>query len=168
MANYKWSITFQDVGQPPQTATAEGYFVGADQAAALAYIQGIAEALNNPAPAGAGALPLTLGKIISVNLSQAVDYSGWVIRPAAVAGAENQKGGRFIFATGLNYNTRMTIPTFNEALKLSTGYIDLTNPAVFAFYQTGVIDGGGADNRYDDLTVLNEAYFTYGGKPAPK
>lgn len=168
MANYKWSITFSDASTPPQRATVEGYFVGADQAAALSYVQGIAEALNNPAPAGGGALPLTLGKIVDVSISLSVDFSGWTIRPAAVAGAENQKGGRFLFATALDYVSRMTVPTFNEALKLSTGYIDIANPAVFAFYSTGVIGGGGADNRYDDLTVLNEAYYTYGGKPAYK
>lgn len=169
MATYTWSLTFRDVGG--NDATVQGYLNAVDETAAEAALQGIAEALNNPAPAGVGALPLTLGKIVDARLSRSINLpgSGWTIRGAAVAGAENQKGGRFVFTSNGGANTsKLTVPTFNEALKLNTGYIDIANPAVFAFFDTAYIANGGADNRWDDLTALKDAYFTYGGKPAFK
>jgi len=169
MADFEWSITLIDANVPPRSATVGGFFVAADFAAAQATIQGIAEAINDPTPAGAGALPLTLGKITSVKLSQSLDFSTWAVRPTAAAGSENQKGGRFIFGTANpKFTNQMTVPTFNEALKLPTGYIDTANPAVFAFADTAIVAGGGADNHYDDLTALLQAYYTYGGKPCFK
>lgn len=165
MANFAWNVTLLDAaGNPGNTG---GYFVAADQAGAIAYLQGIIEAMNDPTPAGAGALPLTLGIVQSVSLTQNVDFSTWAIRPTADALAENQKGGRFIFKSAFG-RAQMTLPTFNEALKNSDGSLDIANLAMISFFDTGVIDGGGSDNHYDDLTALLEAYMTYGGKDARK
>lgn len=166
MALYRSTITMVDISGNP--ASFELAVNAANQADAVTALQGAVEALNDPTPAGEGALPLTLGRVASVNISIPIDISAWDLREDAHEDSENQKGGRFVFYTAGNYTMRVTIPTFNEALKQASGYLDINNPAVFSFYSTAMIGGGFSDYRGDDIDSLKSAYMTYGGRPAFK
>jgi len=165
MATFEWKATFQDEGG--NTASTGGFIVATDAAEAQTKLQGVIEAISNPAPAGVGALPLTLGALVSVYLNLLVDFSSWTVRTVAASGSENQKGGRFLFrGAGLNSRAMMTIPTFNEALKDTDGNLLTANPAISAFVTGYTGAAGGADNRGDDLVAMSDAYYTYGGKSA--
>lgn len=166
MPTFHASVTLRDEGG--NDSSFDLTLVAPDQATAVSNIQGIVEAVNNPAPAGVGALPLTLGKVVGVSLTIPIVFSGWTLRDDPAAGSENQKGGRFVFTTQGGYTSRVTIPTFNEALKTPQGYIDTNNPAVFSFYSTGMLGVPFTDYRADPLDSLKSAYVTYGGRPAFK
>lgn len=169
MATYDFNLSFLDIGGV--TSHAKGSVVGTDVANATTKIQGIAEALQDPDPAGDASEPaLTLGALTGASIVIPLSIAGWALNATPAAGSENQKGGRFIFNTASGFPTQITVPTFNEFYKLSSGYLGHVDDFVglYNFVQTAMIAGGASDGRGSDITALLKSYFTYSGRPAYK
>lgn len=167
MPVFSVTVTVEDANTPNPNSSTWGFnTVSADLADALSDAQAIVEAAHNPTPAGGGALPLALGRVSAVSITIPVDIAAWQVRTSANVASENQKGGKFIWNVTAPYRpTMFTIPTFNEALKLSSGEIDTANVAVSSFI-AAIQAAGGANYVGQDITGLKAAVYTYGGKPA--
>lgn len=168
MAIFKYSLSFMDGGgvQTPM----EGTVVATDVTAATAKIRAIAEKLNSTDPMGDASEPgLTNGALVEAHITVPLSLVGWDLTVTPADESENQKGGRFLWRTVNGFPTKFTVPTFNEAYKHSSGYLVGTgsSPALLQFIQEVTLQGS-SDQRGEDIIVLHDSYFTYGGKPAYK
>jgi hypothetical protein len=127
------------------------YGVFADRAAAVAALQGLAE----------NADVITLGEITDATLKESVDISAWTLKSTNAGDKEIQ--GVFIGRVTGNFRYETSLPTFNVgAYTLPGGAIDLADPDVFAFAQTGLVLGGFRDYRFTDIIAIDSAKERFG------
>lgn len=152
MANYRISISFLDADGA--TSNREWHLVAADDATALTRAQSLAEAVDD----------LTDCLISDVAVIKVADTSGWSLKSAYAAGADNEIGGRFVYATAGDYSTRISIPGFKkDTYTVSGGAVNTAHADIITF-NTLMATGGFADYRYADIQALRQAYETFGNK----
>lgn len=162
MPNYSFTVTFVDIGGKPSTAQFN-LFNAPSQASAETAIQTLVELLQEDPTLPA--LPLTLGAVTGVKITSPLNIGSWAIRNTPLPESENQKGGRFHFSTVGGHKGYVTIPTFNEALKLASGFLDMENDQIDAL-ELALIASNWADSRFEDINGIIKGVFTYSGVPA--
>lgn len=149
MPNYVMDLEFTDGDGGSVKRTYYGTY--ADRAAAVAALQGIAE----------NADVIILGQITDAGIRESVDISGWTLKDTPAGDKEVQ--GVFKGRVTGNYRYETSLPTFNTAAyTVPGGTIDLTNPDVYAFAQTGLVAGGFRDYRFTDIIAIDSAKEKFG------
>lgn len=145
MANFKATLTFLD-GDGSET-TRQYHVVAVDRAAAVAKIQGLAEAAQD----------LILGAVVGASITDVLDISTWGVNAAPAANSDKEIQAVFKGRVTGNYPYETSLPTFDkDTYAQPGGTIDLTNPTVFAFVQTALVLNGFTDYRYADIISITE------------
>lgn len=149
MANFEGQLEFTDGDGGKARRTY--YFVAADRTAALAKLQGIAEAAD----------AIVLGQITDASLKESVSISGWTLK--ATANGDKEVQGVFIGRVTGNYRYETSLPTFDIASYTTPGgAIDLADPDVYAFAETGLVLNGFTDYRYTDVIAIDSGKERFG------
>jgi multisubunit Na+/H+ antiporter MnhC subunit len=150
MANFIIGLSLLD--SDGDTSSMQVYYSGADAAAALAFGQGLASAVDD----------LTLSQVTGMSITQDAALPGG-LKAAPAANSDNEVKGRFLFRSAAGYPARISIPGFDkDNFTVVGGDIDTADPLVFAFAETAIVLGGATTSHFEDITALARAYEAFG------